>query len=148
MQDKKIVIASDHAGFHLKNTLVHYLTNEGYTVNDLGPSTGDNPVDYPDMAKLVAEDIKKNPSDIGVLVCGSGEGMCMAANKYSFIRAGLVYNEETAKMIRMHNNANVICFGERMTAPERAIKAIKIFLTTPFEGGRHERRIQKLGELK
>ncbi len=148
MQDKKIMVASDHAGFELKKTLVAHLAEKGYDVTDLGPYTDAAPVDYPDMAALVANDIRTNPEDFGILVCGSGEGMCMAANKYPFIRAGLVYNEETAEMIRRHNNANVICFGGRMTKPEMAVKALDIFLTTPFEGGRHERRIQKLGDLK
>ncbi len=148
MQDKKIIIASDHAGFELKKTLVAHLSEKGYDVTDLGPYTDQTPVDYPDMAALVANDIRTNAQDIGVLVCGSGEGMCMAANKYAFIRAGLVYNEETAKMIRLHNNANVICFGGRMIQPAEAVKALDIFLNTPFEGGRHERRVQKLGDLK
>ncbi len=148
MQDKKIIIASDHAGFELKKTLSAHLSEKGYDVTDLGPYTNEVSIDYPDMAQLVAEDIGKNPEHIGVLVCGSGEGMCMAANKYAFIRAGLVYNEQTAEMIRRHNNANVICFGERMTPTDIAAKALDIFLTTPFEGGRHERRVQKLGDLK
>ena len=148
MQDKKIIVASDHAGFELKKTLVAHLSEKGYDVTDLGPYTDQTPVDYPDMAALVADDIRSHPQDVGVLVCGSGEGMCMAANKYAFIRAGLVYNEETAEMIRRHNNANVICLGGRMTAPDVAVKALDIFLTTPFEGGRHQRRVQKLGDLK
>ena len=148
MQDKKIIVASDHAGFELKKTLVAHLSEKGYNVTDLGPYTDQTPVDYPDMAQLVADDIRSCPQDVGVLVCGSGEGMCMAANKYAFIRAGLVYNEQTAEMIRRHNNANVICFGGRMTASDVAVKALDIFLNTPFEGGRHERRVQKLGDLK
>ena len=115
---------------------------------DLGPYTDVIPVDYPDKAQLVAADIQEHPQNIGVLICGTGEGMCMAVNKYSFIRAGLVYNEETAKMTRLHNDANVICLGGRTTPPESAIKYLDIFLNTSFEGGRHQRRIQKLGDLK
>jgi ribose 5-phosphate isomerase B len=102
-------------------------------------------VDYPDYADLVAKKIQDSPKDIGILICGSGQGMCMRANRYSQVRAALVYNEEIARLSRQHNDANVLCLGGRVLQHDLALSLVKIFLETEFEGGRHLNRVQKLG---
>ncbi len=146
MQDKKVAIASDHAGFALKKELSSHLKKQGYHICDFGVNDSEHSVDYPDKAKQMISAIKQDSNIWGILVCGSGEGMCMAANRYPFIRAGLGYSEESARLMRLHNNANVLCLGGRLTSFPLALKITDIFLNTPFEGGRHEKRIQKLGE--
>ena len=145
MLNKNIVIASDHAGFPLKAQLVDYLKTKAYNVLDLGTHDAQNSVDYPLKAQELALQMKKNPEDVGILVCGSGIGMCIAVNRYSFVRGALVYEVEAAKLARQHNNANVLCLGGRMTDFETAKQLVDTFLTTPFEGGRHERRVSQLG---
>ncbi len=143
----KILIASDHAGLELKNKLAQALRNFD-EVEDFGPFTTDS-VDYPDYADLVCRKIESNEksttlSEFGILICGSGQGMALRANKYSSIRAALVYNDEITKMAREHNNANIICIGARFTDFEKALKWVQIFKETAFAGGRHQTRVAKI----
>ena len=140
---KKICIASDHAGFEIKELIKDVLINNDISVIDLGP-VNNNSVDYPDYAKKVSNRIKAKRSDIGILVCGSGTGMAISANKSKDIRAAVCYNSKSTYLSRAHNNANIICLGARMTKKNTIINNIKIFLKTKFEGGRHIRRIKKL----
>ena len=140
---KKICIASDHAGFEIKEHIKDVLINNDISVIDLGP-VNNNSVDYPDYAKKVRNRIKAKRSDIGILVCGSGTGMAISANKSKDIRAAVCYNSKSTYLSRAHNNANIICLGARMTKKNTIVNNIKIFLKTKFEGGRHIRRIKKL----
>ncbi|MCX7674865.1 MAG: RpiB/LacA/LacB family sugar-phosphate isomerase, partial [Bdellovibrionaceae bacterium] len=117
-------------------------------LTDLGTTEGMTSVDYPDYADKLAVALQKDPQGVGVLVCGSGQGMCMRANRYPHLRAALVWSKEVARLARAHNNANVICLGGRLTPPEEAWSWLQVFLDTPFDGGRHEQRVQKLGLLK
>lgn len=142
---KKIFIASDHAGFHLKDFLILELKNLGVNISDLGCSSAEKSVDYPDFAQRLAEKIKNN-SDFGILICGSGIGMSIAANRFKHIRAALCHNAKSAKLARAHNNANVICLGERLISQKTALAAIKNFLNTNFEDGRHSKRVEKLSK--
>lgn len=147
MQIKKIVIASDHGGFLLKEAIKQYLHEKGYMVTDYGPRQEGEAVDYPDKADLVARGIFRREGNLGFLICTSGIGMSIAVNRYPFVRGALVTNAKLAEMARAHNNANVLIFGEKYITPEEAIKAVDAFLTTSFEGGRHERRVNKLQEM-
>tara|TARA_B100000029_G_scaffold108485_1_gene99805 strand:+ start:19 stop:465 length:447 start_codon:yes stop_codon:yes gene_type:complete len=140
---EKIILASDHAGFKLKEIIKVFLIKKKKMVLDLG-TNNTNSVDYPDFAHLLSKKMKKNKDAIGVLVCGSGIGMDMAANKHKNIRAALCYNIKSTKLSRKHNNANVIALGSRLTKKEVALKCINIFLKTNFEGGRHLRRVKKI----
>ncbi len=142
---KTIAIASDHAGFELKNELKQDLMNMGFTVLDLGADSLDS-VDYPDFGYALAGAMKEGKAERGVLVCGSGIGISIAANRHSEIRAALVHDALGARMCRLHNDANVICFGGRMVGPDVARDCLKIFLDTEFEGGRHSRRVNKLSD--
>lgn len=144
----KIVIASDHAGYQLKEQLCAYLRSLDYDVLDLGTDTDAVSVDYPLKARDLAYVLQKDSEARGILICGTGIGMCMAINRYPFIRGALVYNEQTALLARQHNDANVLCLGGRTTDFDTAKKFVDIFLTTPFEGGRHEKRVLELGEMK
>lgn len=137
----KVFIASDHAGFELKSKIKDYFMNLEW--NDLGPEDNSR-VDYPDYASKLSLALKEEPSAVGVLICGSGQGMAMRANKYSHIRAALCYDKDIAKLSREHNDANVICLGERNTSSELAIDLVKIFLNTEFAGGRHSDRVVKI----
>lgn len=139
----KISIGADHGGFELKTQLVKFLKDSGHTVIDNGTNSADS-VDYPDYAKLVAHDILEKRADYGVLICGSGIGISIAANRFEGIRAALVTRKEYAELSRAHNNANIIVFGGRFTTVEEAKEYLTIFLTTPFEGGRHEKRVCKI----
>ncbi|MBC7740802.1 MAG: ribose 5-phosphate isomerase B [Bdellovibrionaceae bacterium] len=144
----KILIAADHAGLELKNKLADTLRKEGHQVEDLGPFT-EASVDYPDYAdqvsrKLQTEENQAHLQEMGILVCGSGQGMALRANKFFNIRAALVYNDEIAKMAREHNNANIICIGSRFTDYEASLGWVHIFLKTPFAGGRHQTRVAKI----
>ncbi|MFL2895924.1 MAG: ribose 5-phosphate isomerase B [Candidatus Pelagibacter sp.] len=139
----KIFISSDHAGFNLKNEIIKKLNKKKYKITNLGPYT-DNSVDYPIFAKKVAKKVSKNKSYFGILVCGSGAGMAMAANKVKKIRAAMCYNEKNTKLSRLHNNANIITVGARLISKNLAIKLINVFLKTKFEGGRHLRRIKNI----
>ena len=141
-----ISAGADHGGFELKDKLVAMLRKEGYEVIDNGTHSPDS-VDYPDFAKSVARDILEKRADFGLLVCGSGIGISIAANRFKGIRAALVTNEDYARLSRQHNNANIIALGGRFTSYEDAEKWLKIFLSTPFEGGRHERRIEKIDNI-
>ena len=139
---KKIFIASDHAGYNLKNSVISKFSKKQKII-DLGPKTSD-PVDYPDFAKKLAKKVSSNKSCLGILICGSGMGMAMTANKTKNIRAALCYNKKNTKLSRLHNNANIITLGERLISKNKAFNLIKIFLSTKFEGGRHLRRVKKI----
>ena len=140
---RKILIASDHAGFKLKEIIKRYLSKKKIKVVDLGPSQLIK-VDYPDYAHKLSKKINLNKKLTGVLVCGSGTGMEMTANRYKNVRAVLCYNQKSAKLSRLHNNANIITLGSRLTKKSVALKCINIFLNTKFEGGRHTKRIKKI----
>ena len=139
---KKILIASDHAGFKLKKQLIP-LIEKKFFLNDLGPMN-DSSVDYPDLALKLSKKISKSKSLFGILICGSGMGMAMAANKVKNVRAALCYSTKNTKLSRLHNNANIITLGSRLTSKKKAIQLINLFLSTKFEGGRHLRRIKKI----
>ncbi|GFM38380.1 ribose 5-phosphate isomerase B [Desulfovibrio psychrotolerans] len=136
---KKVIIGSDHAGFALKEVLVRHLESLGYTVSDAGPESAQS-CDYPVFARKVCDMVLAEEVP-GILICGTGIGMSMAANRQPGIRAALCTNEFHARATRQHNNANVLCLGERVTGPGVAMELARIFLETPFEGGRHQRRI-------
>ncbi len=140
-----IAIASDHAGFELKNELKNDLMGRGFTVLDLGADSLES-VDYPDFGYALAGAMKEGKAKRGVLVCGSGIGISIAANRHPEIRAALVHDALGARMSRLHNDANVICFGGRMVGPDVALDCLKIFLETEFEGGRHSPRVDKLSD--
>jgi len=145
---KKVAIASDHGGHSLKEELLKFLKTLQIEPVDLG-NHGTESVDYPDYAIKVAEMVSKGQADAGILVCGTGIGMCIAANKFKNVRAALVTDDYTAKMSREHNDANVLCLGGRIHQdPEKAKALVKIWLETPFEGGRHERRLAKIREIE
>lgn len=135
-----IYIGADHAGFILKEYLKNRLNDAGYSFEDIGCFSQDS-VDYPNYAAKVANAIKEGKAEFGILVCGSGEGMVMAANKFSGIRAGLAWNTEIAGLLRKHNNAQIICLGARFTAPDYAWLMVETFLLAGFEKGNHERRV-------
>ncbi len=138
-----IAIGSDHAGFEYKEKIKEMLISEGYAVNDFGTFSTDS-VDYPDFVHPVADSVEKAETDYGILVCGSGQGVCITANKHQDIRAALCWNAELAKMTRKHNNANILCLAERFMKLADVLEIVKTFLTTKFEGGRHERRVSKI----
>ncbi len=140
---KKISISSDHAGFKLKETIKKSLAKNKIFVIDLGPKT-DSSVDYPDFAKKVARNVASKKSKIGILICGSGTGMAMSANKIKKIRAAVCYNKASTSLSRKHNNANILALGSRLTKKSTALKLVNIFLSTKFEGGRHLRRVKKV----
>ena len=139
---KKIFIASDHAGFSLKEYVISKFSKKTKLV-DLGPKTDDS-VDYPDFAKKLSKKVALNKGSFGILICGSGMGMAISANKTKNIRAALCYSKKNTKLSRLHNNANIITLGERLIDKNKAISLIKIFLSTKFEGGRHLRRVKKI----
>ena len=132
-----IAIGSDHAGFEYKTALLQWLQNNGYTVKDFG-------TDYPDFAHPVADAVEKKEFDLGVLLCGSANGVAITANKHQGIRAAICWTKEIAALARQHNNANVVCIPARFTAVQQAESILQTFLSTPFEGGRHEKRVQKI----
>ena len=136
-------MASDHAGFVLKEIIKNKLTKQKIKVIDLGPKTSES-VDYPDYAKKVARNVSSKKTNMGILVCGSGTGMAMSANKFRKIRAAVCYNSVSTRLSRTHNNANILALGSRLTKKKEAIKLVNIFLSTKFEGGRHLRRTKKI----
>lgn len=138
-----ISIASDHAGFALKTVILDHLAARGHTVADLGPACAES-CDYPPFANAVCERVLAGESAFGILICGTGIGMSMAANRHQGIRAALCTSEFQARGTRSHNNANVLCLGERVTGPGVALDLVDLFLETPFDGGRHARRIALL----
>ena len=140
---KKISLSSDHAGFDLKEKIKNYLFKKKIKVIDLGPKNS-NSVDYPDYAKKVARNIVSKKRNVGILVCGSGTGMAMSANKIKKVRAAVCYNAASARLSRMHNNANILALGSRLTNKQNAIKLVNLFLSTKFDGGRHLRRVKKI----
>jgi ribose 5-phosphate isomerase B len=140
----KVAIASDHAGYELKENLAKYLRAKHITVKDFGTYNTDS-VDYPDYARVVAKAVAGKHQKYGILICGTGIGMSMAANKVKGIRAALCHNVYTAAMARMHNDANVLAIGARVIKPSMAKKIADTFISTPFEGGRHKRRVKKIG---
>lgn len=141
---EKIAIASDHAGFELKTQLKQELERLGFEPLDLG-ADGPASVDYPDFAVKMAQALKAGDATRGVLVCGSGIGISIAANRHPHVRAALCHDHLTAKLSRLHNNANVLCLGGRTTGPDVARDCLQVFLGTEFEGGRHQNRVAKLG---
>lgn len=140
---KKVGIGGDHAGFEYKQKVVSFLTSKGYEVKDFGPNSEDS-VDYPDYIHPMATAIENGELDAGIAICGSGNGVCMTANKHQGIRAALVWQTELAALSRQHNNANVVCIPARFVDYELAEEMVNTFLTTDFEGGRHERRVDKI----
>ena len=139
---KKIYIASDHAGFKLKSSILSKFAKKKKII-DLGPNSSIS-VDYPDYAKKLSKKIASDKGSFGILICGSGMGMAITANKIKNVRAALCYSNKNTKLSRLHNNANIITLGERLISKNKAINLIKIFLRTKFEGGRHLRRIKKM----
>src|SRR5262245_42286083 len=144
---KKVLIASDHAGFEGKEAIKKTLDEMGVEYKDLGTNSLDS-VDYPDYAERVANGVVSGEAERGILVCGSGIGMMIAANKTPGVRAALAWNEETAELARRHNDANIVAVGSRTTPEETIDQIIRAFLTTDFEGGRHQRRIEKIAKLE
>lgn len=144
MNISKIYIASDHAGYEAKMQVKGILENMGVLVIDLGTDNAKNSVDYPDFAALVANSIKSN-DEFGVLICGSGIGISIAANRFSHIRCALGHNATIARLSREHNDANVLCFGARVVGAEVIKDMVEVFFTTEFSGGRHQKRVEKLG---
>lgn len=139
----KIAIGGDHAGFQYKAKLIGFLTEKGYKVADFGPGSDDS-VDYPDHVHPLASSIVAGENDLGVLICGSGNGVAITANKHQDVRAALCWNSELAALARQHNDANVICIPARFIAYEYAEMLVDTFLHTDFEGGRHQRRVDKI----
>lgn len=139
----KIAIGSDHAGFEYKEVLKKWLAHNGYEVSDFGTHSLDS-VDYPDFAHPVADAVEKQDASLGVLLCGSANGVAITANKHQGIRAALCWTEEIAALARQHNNANVVCIPARYVTQQQAEKILETFLHTEFEGGRHSRRVEKI----
>jgi ribose 5-phosphate isomerase B len=140
---KKIFISSDHAGFQLKEDIKSHLSKKNLSFQDLGPFNDDR-VDYPDYAHKVARKVKVNKSNVGILICGSGMGMNIAANRHKNIRAAQCFNLKSTKLSRLHNDANIITLGSRLLNKKLALSCVNIFLNTKFEGGRHSKRIKKI----
>lgn len=140
----KISVGSDHAGFEYKEYIIKILKKEGHTIIDKGPSSGDS-VDYPDFAHPVARDVEQKVADFGILVCGSGNGVCITANKHAGIRAALCWTSEIASLARLHNDANILCIPARFISKRLTGNIVRLFLKTEFEGGRHQNRVNKIG---
>ena len=140
---KTVCIASDHAGFKLKEEIKNHLVDKKVSIFDIGPYS-DESVDYPDFAKKLAKRVKLKKSEVGILVCGSGTGMAISANKIKTIRAAVCYNLKSTRLSRQHNNANIIALGSRLTKKSLSLKLVDLFLKTKFEGGRHLKRVRKI----
>ena len=140
---KKIFISSDHAGYNLKEEIKNHLKGKKLNFEDLGPKNDDR-VDYPDYAHKVAKKVKISKKNIGILVCGSGTGMNIVANKHKNVRAAQCFNLKSTKLSRLHNDANIITLGSRLITKKNALKFISVFLNTKFDGGRHLKRIKKI----
>lgn len=143
----KIALGADHAGYELKDQIKHHLQDQGIAVSDEGTSSPES-VDYPDYALAVAHDVSRQRADLGILVCGSGIGMAIAANKVHGIRAAKVDTEYEAQMSREHNDANVLTLGARILKPDEALRIVDKWLATQFAGGRHERRVEKIAAIE
>ena len=141
----RISIGNDHAGVEYKNYIREYLLDKNIQVNNYGTDSLDS-VDYPDFAHPVSNDVNEEKSDLGILICGSGNGVCMTANKYKNVRAALCWNKELALLSKSHNNANIVCIPARFIEKEEALEIIKTFISEEFEGGRHERRVNKISK--
>lgn len=139
----KISIGNDHAGYIRKNVLLEYLNKEDHNIKNYGTDTVTS-VDYPDFVHPVAKDIIEGNADFGILLCGSGNGVAITANKYKEVRAALCWNKELANLARAHNNANILCIPSRFITEENLLDIVESFLKTPFEGGRHQRRVDKI----
>lgn len=144
MEKKKIAIVSDHAGFFLKKKLVSYLINERLDITDLGTHSEDNADDYPDFGHILARAVCNGDYDLGISICGTGNGISMTANKHPGIRSALCWNEDISRLARAHNDANICALPGRFVNESEAYLIVKAFLNTPFEGGRHKRRIDKI----
>lgn len=143
MKNLKIGIASDHAGFHLRQAVKEWLKQHGAVVTDYGcPST--DSCDYPDFAHPMASSIEDGTNDMGIAICSTGNGICMTANHHRDIRAALCWDEPLARLARQHNNANVLCLPASFVSEEKALQIVETFFSTEFEGGRHERRVNKI----
>jgi ribose 5-phosphate isomerase B len=138
-----ISIGNDHAGPEYKSAIIEHLKTKGYTIKNYGTDTNDS-ADYPDFVHPVASDVNNGKVDLGILICGTANGVGMTANKYQNVRAGVCWNSEISELARQHNNANIICIPARFTSIPQAIKMVDVFLETKFEGGRHKRRIDKI----
>ena len=145
--DVKIAVASDHAGLHLKQEVIRFLQELGYQVLDRGCDTAER-VDYPDFASLVALDVQKNYAKFGILICGTGVGMAIAANKFKGVRAAAMTDQYSTIMGRKHNDLNVLCLGGRVLGVGTAMLLVETFLTIPFEGDRHQQRLEKISEIE
>lgn len=143
MKKKKIAIGADHAGFEYKEKISTWLNQNGFEILDMGTNSKDS-VDYPDFIHPVADSIENGSADQGIIICGSGNGVAMTANKHKGIRAAIAWNEELSSLARQHNDANVIAIPARFISDDLALSIVKTFLTTDFEGGRHERRVRKI----
>ena len=141
----RISIGNDHAGVEYKNYIREYLLDKNIQVYNYGTDSLDS-VDYPDFAHPVSNDVNEKKSDLGILICGSGNGVCMTANKYKNVRAALCWNKELALLSKSHNNANIVCIPARFIEKEEALEIIKTFISEEFEGGRHERRVNKISK--
>ena len=139
----KIAIGGDHAGFEYKERLIDFLKKEGHEVEDFGPNSNSS-VDYPDHVHPLAESIEKGEQTLGILLCGSANGVAITANKHQGIRAGIAWEEELAALTRQHNNANVLCIPARFIDYDKAQSIVSTFLATDFEGGRHKQRVDKI----
>ena len=144
----RIALAGDHAGFDLKNELGGFLRKNGHEVTDLGAHTYDAEDDYPDFAARVARAVSEGTVERGILICGTGIGMSIVANKFEGVRAALCHNLETAQMSRLHNDSNVLALGSRVLEPEVALNIVREWLQTDFDGGRHQRRLDKIKGLE
>lgn len=145
-KSQKIALGSDHAGFELKSFLIKIFNEEGYSYTDFGTYSTES-VDYPDFAHKVGKAVNNGEVSRGIVVCGSGNGVCMTVNKYPGVRGALCWNSEQAELTRRHNNANILCLPGRFIDFNEAIKAVKLFLNTEFEGGRHTARVEKINKI-
>ncbi len=144
----RIAIGSDHAGYDLKTKIIEYFGTLPYEIIDCGTENSTDSVDYPNYALAVAKKVAENDCQYGILICGTGIGMCISANKVHGIRAALVWNTETAVLSREHNNANIICLGGRTLSDKDAIKFLQAWLDTEFSGGRHARRVKEIAKIE
>ena len=144
----RVVVASDHAGYDLKENIREYLSELGIPAEDLGTSSASEGVDYTDYAAAVADRVRLGKADRGILVCSTGVGVCITANKIPGIRAAVAWHPEIARLSRAHNDANVLCLSGKFTEPKLARELLKIWLVTPFDGGRHQRRVDKIAILE
>ena len=140
---KPIAVGADHAGYEYKTVIVDLLKNKGLEVKDFGTCSTDS-VDYPDFAHPVATAIENGEANLGILICGSGNGVAITANKHQGIRAAICWNKDIARLSRQHNNANILCIPSRFVPTPEAEEMVNIFLSAPFEGGRHDKRVQKM----